>query len=60
MIVDEYEMVFDRLSMYTLKLVDDDRRFEGGLHAHIHRGLGALHLTSFAEVVGRAKSVDTV
>ena len=64
MTVDEYEMEFDRLSRYAPKLVDDDqsraRRFEGGLHAHIRRGLAALHLTSYAEVVGRAKSLDTV
>ncbi|XP_039119380.1 uncharacterized protein LOC120255675 [Dioscorea cayenensis subsp. rotundata] len=64
MSVDEYEMEFDRLSRYAPKLVDDDqsraRRFEGGLQAHIRRGLAALHLTSYAEVVGRAKSLDTV
>ncbi|XP_039115873.1 uncharacterized protein LOC120251417 [Dioscorea cayenensis subsp. rotundata] len=64
MTVDEYEMEFDSLSRYAPKLVDDDqsraRRFEGGLHAHIRRGLAALHLTSYAEFVGCAKSLDTV
>ncbi|XP_039134254.1 uncharacterized protein LOC120271646 [Dioscorea cayenensis subsp. rotundata] len=63
MTIDEYEMEFDRLSRYAPKLVDNDqsnaRRFEGGLHAHIHRGLAALHLTSYAEVVWCAKSLDT-
>ncbi|XP_039137117.1 uncharacterized protein LOC120274648 [Dioscorea cayenensis subsp. rotundata] len=39
---------------YAPKLVDDDQsrawHFEGGLHEHIHRGLVALHLTSYTEI----------
>ncbi|XP_039134461.1 uncharacterized protein LOC120271845 [Dioscorea cayenensis subsp. rotundata] len=52
--VDEYEMEFDRLSRYAPKLVNDDlsraRHFEGGLQAHIWRGIATLHLTSYAEM----------
>ncbi|XP_039121048.1 uncharacterized protein LOC120257830 [Dioscorea cayenensis subsp. rotundata] len=62
--VDEYEVEFDRLSKYALKLVEDDQsranRFEKGLHTHIRRGLAPLHLRTYAEVVGCAKSLDSV
>ncbi|XP_039117946.1 uncharacterized protein LOC120253765 [Dioscorea cayenensis subsp. rotundata] len=62
--VDEYEVEFDRLSKYASKLVEDDQsranRFEEGLHPHIRRGLALLHLSTYAEVVGCAKSLDSV
>ncbi|OMO72789.1 Retrotransposon gag protein, partial [Corchorus capsularis] len=64
MTVDEYETEFDRLSKFAPRLVSDDeskaRRFERGLNAHIRRGLAPLHLTSYDEMVGRAKSLDIV
>ncbi|XP_017976556.1 PREDICTED: uncharacterized protein LOC108662033 [Theobroma cacao] len=62
MTVDDYEAEFDRLSKFVTALVSDDesraRRFENGLNAHIRRGLAPLHLISYNEVVGRAKSLD--
>ncbi|KAK6249538.1 hypothetical protein SCA6_003543 [Theobroma cacao] len=64
MTVDDYEAEFDRLSKFAIALVSDDesraRRFENGLNAHIRRGLAPLHLISYNEVVGRAKSLDAV
>ena len=57
-------MEFDRLCKYAPKLVEDDQSktnlFEERLHPHICRGLAALQLTSYAEVVGQAKSLDSV
>ncbi|KAJ0985550.1 hypothetical protein J5N97_003906 [Dioscorea zingiberensis] len=64
MTVDEYEMEFDKLSRFAAKFVDDDEsrahRFQDGLQYHIRKALAPLHLTSYAEVVGRAKSLDVV
>ncbi|KAK6229119.1 hypothetical protein SCA6_018070 [Theobroma cacao] len=64
MAVDDYETEFNRLSKFFTSLVSDDesrvRRFKNGLNAHIHRGLAPLHLISYNEVVGRAKSLDFV
>lgn len=56
MTIDLYEMEFDRFFRYASKLVDNDqsraRGFKEGIHAHIRRGLVALHLTAYAKVVG--------
>lgn len=57
-------MELDKVSRYATKFVNDDysraRHFEGRLHSHIRRGLVALHLTSYVEIVGHAKSLDSI
>lgn len=64
MSVKEYEAQFDQFSRFAPILVEDDeskaKKFEEGHNAHIRTGLDVLHLDSYDDVVGRAKSLDVV
>lgn len=64
MTIDKYEMEFDRLFKYATKFVKNDLNranlFEQGLYSHIWRGLAILYLTSYAEVVGHSKSLESI
>ncbi|KAH6788538.1 hypothetical protein C2S51_003544 [Perilla frutescens var. frutescens] len=63
MIILEYEQKFNQLARYDPHLVDTDKkkawRFEDGLRAEIGAHISALNLTTFSEIVQRARAVST-
>ena len=62
--VEEYELMFDRLSRFAPSLVADQgckmRRIEEGLKTHIRRSLAVVQLASFENLEDRAKNLETI
>lgn len=59
---EEYEADFDRLSQFAPEWVDSDEKnaskFEEGLSGYLQIGLSIFNLTSYEEMVSRAKSLE--
>lgn len=62
--VDEYETEFDRLSkcVTSLVLTDESRAnmFAEGLANHIRPQLTGLNVTTYSDMVSRAKGIDSI